>query len=181
MTSYYYGMGRPAVHVHVRVKVGAGGGTLVVKGVRWLVGAPRLIETLRCTKKPDRAKWCAAMPPDLWQRCFAEFFVPRPGMKEALELVGRPDEDTFLGKVQGRRVCFYGDSQVRHLYNYFVRLTEGYPKAPVKPNKEWVMPSHIHSYIVKRWAGFDSGVVVHPRTRDRSLVAAGSNSNDQAY
>ncbi len=56
-----------------------------------------------------------------------------------------------------RRVCFFGDSQMRHLFNAFVMATSKYAVLPVVSAEKEVMPSSRHTYIEKRWAGFDLG------------------------
>ena len=124
---------------------------------RWILRDDELVDVLRCTRKPDAPSWCTEMPDRIWNRYFAAWYIPPPPHeldKEALELVGRAPR-TKLGEDQ--RVCFFGDSQMRHLFNNFVMATSDYKAMPVVSAEKEVMPSDRHKYFQKRWSGFDFG------------------------
>jgi hypothetical protein len=55
-----------------------------------------------------------------------------------------------------RRVCFFGDSQMRHLFNNFILFTADYGVRPVESATKAVMPSAVHTYVEKVWTGFDA-------------------------
>jgi hypothetical protein len=91
------------------------------------------------------------MPDRIWNRFFAAWYVPPPPHelhREALQL----DPQAPRGKLlpDDRRVCFFGDSQMRHLFNNFVMATSAYAAAPVESATKAVMPSDGHTYVVKR-------------------------------
>ena len=122
---------------------------------RWLLRDEELVEALRCTRKPDAAAWCAPMPDRIWNRYFAAWYIPPPAHeleREALQLDPRAPRRMLP---DDRRACFFGDSQMRHLFNNFVMAMSGYAAVPVASAEKEVMPSDRHSYAVKRWAGFD--------------------------
>ena len=102
------------------------------------------------------------MPDRLWNRYFAAWYVPPPPHeihREALRLEPRAPRKRLP---DGRRVCFFGDSQMRHLFNNFVMATSDYAAVPVESAAKQVMPSDLHTYVVKRWSGFgvDEGAEV---------------------
>ena len=123
---------------------------------RWILRDKDLVETLRCTRKPDSEAWCPQMPSSLWNKFFASWYTPavraREIQEEALELMPRY---SFPVLGPDHRVCFFGDSQMRHLFNNFVMVTSNYTAIPVESASKAVMPSSLHAYVAKNWPGFN--------------------------
>lgn len=122
---------------------------------RWILRDEEFAIALRCSRTPEVPPWCARMPDRLWNTYFASWYVPPPPSNPALMEPSPRAPRTKLDA--NRRVCFFGDSQMRHLFNAFVMATSEYAVLPVASAEKEVMPSSVHTYIEKRWAGFDLG------------------------
>ncbi len=124
-----------------------------IPALRWRLHDEELAAALRCSRTPDAPTWCIKMPDRLWNMYFTSWYIPPPANELALMQLEPRAPRARLG--DDRHVCFFGDSQMRHLFNAFVIATSEYKALPV-PGKE-VIASNQHTYVQKRWAGFDLG------------------------
>jgi len=107
-------------------------------------------------KKPDRPEWCPSMPEDLWTRCFNSWYVPSINNTDIELFPSRQISLTDWRELedQGKRICFSGDSQMRHLFSNFIMLTSNYTAVPIVPATKDVIQSDKHIYFAKQWGGF---------------------------
>lgn len=124
--------------------------------IKWIVKSDIMADSLQCTKKPDRPEWCLPMPVDLWTRYFDSWYVPTMN-KGDIEIF--PQREVSLSEWReledhGKHVCFFGDSQMRHLFNNFIMLTSNYTARSTKPGEKTVIETDRHTYFEKKWGGF---------------------------
>jgi len=122
---------------------------------RWILRDADLANALRCSRTPDAPSWCKQIPDRLWDTYFASWYIPPPSTD--LELMAFTGQAARVNLDAHRRVCFFGDSQMRHLFNAFVMATSEYAVTPVASAEKEVMPSAVHTYVEKRWAGLNLG------------------------
>ena len=182
--------GEGSISLQFKQGMPAGGSKSPISTDRWNIVSEDLMDFLRCTRYRTRdielnatiepkGGCSASLPKGMWAEYFATWNPPKDAQMLYISKETRKiDIQAWnIDEEQGRRVCFFGDSQMRHLYNAFIILTNGYAVFPSEPigtiNSKVVMKSRWHRYIEKNWAGFSDDVAVHAANCSDILINFG--------